>query len=372
MNFDTLCMPVDIESYNGGPGCSKTGRLFQLLGTDTSNAVLVTNSNENVAAGRKRLEKMQNDTHVTHYNSMMSSPKRCDTLYLDEVHSVHAGEVILIAALSHCASLRLFGDALQTRFHNKIAGFNCFRSNLAELLPATSVLTTSYRCPLDVIHVLRPFYRDYYASINLDAPLMTTTSDVRSSMRWFYIASVVDVPIEEGVIYLVFSHIDGDELQRHGVQIVHTLAAFQGGQGADVIVVRLNANPRSPLYNVQEQVIVALSRHTKSLRYYTRCRDDLLVRLMGVTDGQPTAFNDKDLDTCKAVGFSHDDLYIFTRQPNNMTNVVPTRSGPRYHDAEIRVRFDRPKSGWTYIPCDSNRDLGPAFRTLAEKIAKTP
>lgn len=75
---------------------------------------------------------------------------------------------------------------------------------------------------------------------------------------------------------LTFTQSDKDALQSRGYNNVHTVHEVQGETYTDVSLVRLTPTPVSIISRESPHVLVALSRHTKSFRYYTVVMDPLV------------------------------------------------------------------------------------------------
>ena len=75
---------------------------------------------------------------------------------------------------------------------------------------------------------------------------------------------------------LTFTQSDKEALLSRGYSDVHTVHEVQGETYADVSLVRLTPTPVSIIARDSPHVLVALSRHTKSFKYYTVVMDPLV------------------------------------------------------------------------------------------------
>jgi 23S rRNA U2552 (ribose-2'-O)-methylase RlmE/FtsJ len=335
-------IPADILIVNSGPGCGKTTAIYNHVDASPNTRwLLITNSNENVRRAQDRLSPPRNCAiHTMSATLARSIGGVFDVVYIDEGLSQHAGAVYLALTAQRAPTVRIYGDALQTRFHNKVSGFRDYKSDITAAHPPSAFLTLAHRSPADIIYRIRPWYDAYGKECGLDATLYTTNTRIASA-DYKRISSVHEVARGYDV-YLAFTHNEVRDLALAGYVPASTVTAYQGGQAKNVAVYRSNTNERSTIYHEPPQVIVALTRHTEHLRYFTRCTTDLLATKIGVNADSPGhVAPDAEIRACvRVAGGFHDrprDLdYDTVGDPADLSYVAVIQTATREPD-ELNV-----------------------------------
>lgn len=139
-------------------------------------------------------------------------------------------------------------------------------SLIASTLPGLNV---TYRCPKDVVYALRTFYKSFYTHNDV----LKSMSIVRSGL----------IPKIEGALYMTFTRAEKQALLPYISTVpgakLYTITEAQGLTFDHVVVVREQVNDIE-IYRNQNQAVTAISRHRKTLVYYTRASDDALSKLM--------------------------------------------------------------------------------------------
>ena len=128
---------------------------------------------------------------------------------------------------------------------------------------------TTLRCPGDVNFFLQSKYEG----------AVSTTSTVQRSVSSEMIGgkgvlNSVSKPLKGKIV--TFTQADKFELEEKGYKNVNTVHEIQGETFEDVSLVRLTATPLTLISKSSPHVLVALTRHTKSFKYYTVVLDPLV------------------------------------------------------------------------------------------------
>jgi len=132
--------------------------------------------------------------------------------------------------------------------------------------------TITYRCPRDVTAILSEKF--YHTKVK-------TFNPTETSVEVIPINSKLEVPVEKDTMYIAHLRADKDSLMQLGVpkERDHSTHEAQGKTAKDVILVRFSKTGNL-LYSGKmpdagnSHNLVGLSRHTRSLRYYTVCAHD--------------------------------------------------------------------------------------------------
>lgn len=224
-----------------------------------------------------------------------SKNKKSPLLYVDEAFMPHPGQIWFAAAISGAEEVRLLGDAKQIPYVNRTPAFHTEHDNLLDYVTVSEFLYISYRCPTDVAARLN----DYYLAFNTShgkAVGMASTKFSLNTCKYIHITND-NFPKDKEIQYLTFTQAEKQKLQLSGLK-VSTVHEFQGKEAKHIRVVRLNAFKQEEIFLRFNYALVALTRHTESLEYYTRVTSDALSKLIGV-DGI-TNFTFAPEDTIRA------------------------------------------------------------------------
>jgi len=191
------------------------------------------------------------------------------SIWVDEALMSHAGAVFMCAKFSGASKAYLIGDRFQIPYVARLPGIVLNHHSLCDVLPVAHTLNVSFRCPVDVAAALSDVYE----------PRMQSTNHRRRSMRIEKINGIADVPKRrDDVQYLTFTQPEKYLLAEKGYAPVNTVHEYQGKSCSTIWVVRLSHRTSDELFKKEAWAIVALSRHTRELVYYTPVLVDALAK----------------------------------------------------------------------------------------------
>jgi hypothetical protein len=261
---------------DGVPGCGKTKEILSRVNFDED--LILVPGKQAAEMIRRRANSSgiivaTKDNVKTVDSFMMNFGKntRCQfkRLFIDEGLMLHTGCVNFLVAMSLCDVAYVYGDTQQIPYINRVSGFP-YPAHFAKLeVDEVETRRTTLRCPADVTHYLNGRYEGF---------VMSTSSVKKSVSQEMVGGAAVINPISKplhGKI-LTFTQSDKEALLSRGYSDVHTVHEVQGETYADVSLVRLTPTPVSIIAGDSPHVLVALSRHTCSLKYYTVVMDPLV------------------------------------------------------------------------------------------------
>ncbi|BDB16631.1 126K replicase protein [Scopolia mild mottle virus] len=261
---------------DGVPGCGKTKEILSRVNFD-EDLVLVP-GREAAEMIRRRANKngliIATPGNVRTVDSFLmnfhkTGKREFKNLYIDEGLMLHPGCVYFLVSLSLCSNAYVFGDTQQIPFINRVQNFP-FPAHFAKLqVDSVEQRRTTMRCPADVTHFLNQKYEG----------AVTTTSSVNRSVAFEIVNGAASVnpvakPLKGKVI--AFTQSDKSALLSKGYSNVNTVHEIQGETYEDVSLVRLTSTPIGIISRESPHVLVALSRHTKSFKYFTVVLDPLV------------------------------------------------------------------------------------------------
>nr|WLJ60131.1 MAG: replication-associated protein [Piper chlorosis virus] len=266
-----------VTLVDGVPGCGKTAEILERVNFDTD---LILVPGKQAAAMIRKRANASGSTIATHDNVrtvdsfLMNYCKSTGsviykTLFIDEGLMLHPGCVNFLVSLSFADEVFVYGDTQQIPYINRVQNFP-FPAHFAKLeVDHTVKRRTTKRCPADVTHFLNSRYDGN----------VTCVSDTRRSVsQEMLVGSALMNPVGKplnGKI-LTFTQADKHTLLERGYKDVNTVHEIQGDTFEQVNVVRLTATPLTIISRDSPHVLVALSRHTKSFKYYTVVLDPLV------------------------------------------------------------------------------------------------
>nr|DAZ87851.1 TPA_asm: hypothetical protein [Clonorsi virus 1] len=255
------------EFVQAGPGCGKT---TYLVNESKSGDMILVSTREGKADVAARVAKSEGKSGVVvrTIHSFLMNPVGTARLLIDEALMQHAGMIAYAVQMSGCSDLIVVGDTRQIPFVNRCPDFKKMEyAYLTDVLHPSKVLSVSHRVPADIAARFRKDYESFG---------FKTTNLIRESCFLHPISSVGQVPIVRGVQYLTFLQHEKEVLKGLGVE-VSTVNEYQGKQSEHVIVVRLTpAQHIVKIYSERAYVLVAMTRHTRVLDYYTVHPADLM------------------------------------------------------------------------------------------------
>nr|WOL52754.1 replication-associated protein [Capsicum mild mottle virus] len=261
---------------DGVPGCGKTKEILRRA--DFSKDLVLVPGKEAAAMIRKRANQSgrvvaTNDNVKTVDSFLMNYGKgartACKRLFIDEGLMLHPGCVYFLVSLSGCDEAFVFGDTQQIPYINRVQNFP-FPKHFSELIvDETEKRRTTLRCPADVTHFLNQNYDG----------VVTTTSKVTRSVALDVVPGAalfnpVTKPMKGKVV--TFTQNDKITLLSRGYENVNTVHEIQGETYDDVSLVRLTPTPIHIISRDSPHVLVGLTRHTKTFKYYTVVLDPLV------------------------------------------------------------------------------------------------
>nr|ANH10866.1 128 kDa replication protein [Rattail cactus necrosis-associated virus] len=270
--------------FDGVPGCGKTSEI--LRSCDFSKDLVLTPTREAAQMIRRRANEADKtrraDVHnVRTIDSFIMNPSRStfDVVWVDEGLMCHPGLIWFCAVMSQCSQLKVFGDTRQIPFLPRVDNFD-FPDRLKTLgVDKVEGRSVTHRCPTDVTAWLSNVYKR----------TVTTTSSIDRSVGVRLVPGKTcfdakSLPLPGKVI--TFTQAEKFDLQKAGYEdvsclddvnktncLVNTVHEIQGETYPVVSLVRLNPHPISIIKKDGPHVVVALSRHTQALVYYTVTAD---------------------------------------------------------------------------------------------------
>lgn len=217
--------------------------------------------------------------HIRTLASFIVNYKRnikSDTLFIDEALMSHPGQIFYAIALSGATEVKLLGDVLQIPYVNRTPAYTTKYHRLADFVPIIDTLYISYRCPTDVAARLD----SHYAELNNNGCGMKSVKFSTNTCKVVRLSND-NFPRDKNVQYLTFTQNEKKKLELLHLR-VSTIHEFQGKEAKVIRVVRLNPFPQEELFLRFNYALVALTRHTEQLTYYTRVTTDALSKLIKV------------------------------------------------------------------------------------------
>ncbi|MEN2499586.1 MAG: hypothetical protein MHMPM18_003788 [Marteilia pararefringens] len=178
---------------------------------------------------------------------------------------VHPGVVYMCLYFSKPSRAYCFGDTLQLKFQGHVAASAIVHTQLK----STRVIYTNmtFRCPLSIAKILRQFY-----------PNLRTQSKVQGGIRIKKVIPGDYSMLPRQSTLVVYTTHEKQLLISAGFD-TKTVAECQGITLRHIDVVRLMVQEMA-IYGTESILIVALTRHTHSLDYYTVDTNDVLSKLL--------------------------------------------------------------------------------------------
>nr|QQP18763.1 RNA-dependent RNA polymerase [Soybean thrips nege-like virus 1] len=205
----------------------------------------------------------------------------CEDLFIDEALMQHPGAIYFAICMSKAKRVRMLGDMLQIPYVNRTPGFVVKYDNLMHLAPVSETLYISYRCPADVCRRLNEHYLKFNSANGFPKGMCA----VRNPGNTCVVKKIHNeiVPIDPEYVYLTFTQSDKKKLKTKAPRChVSTVHEFQGKESRKIRVVRFDPFKDTEIFKRFNYALVALTRHTESLEYYTRVDTDALSKLIAV------------------------------------------------------------------------------------------
>jgi len=267
-----------LSFVEGVPGCGKTHYIIHSV---KNGDVVVACGRENADTTRERVvqhfeerkdaEAFDHPTrHIRTLDSALMRPsvvsKKC-TMFLDECFQDHAGKFWALIKLWRPVAVQALGDRCQIPYIDRNYTNMCIMPRLSHWGLRVGKYVTR-RCPKDATMAISQFYGYKIRTLN---PVTTSLQ--------FQFGALPNEALPDWK-YLTMYQDDKQYLLRRGFPAVNTVGEVQGQTYDKVALVRVQER-EMPLFNDNEQVDVALSRHTKQFVYIAPDeRLDLVTKLI--------------------------------------------------------------------------------------------
>lgn len=279
-----------ITFVQAGPGCGKTTDIISQVvppNVDGASNVLICTKEGRADFEKKLCRKHPGlranacSNRIRTVTSFLTNRLRnlpADTLYIDEALMSHPGMIFAAIQVSGANSVVMYGDTCQIPVVNYTPSYRMVHTKLTDFVKISRVLTVTYRCPADVACRLDSMYLANNSKYGFNSGLRGVRGKTNSCevVR----LSNENVPSVRDAQYLTFTQADKSVLLKKGFKDVSTVHEFQGKEAENVVVVRLDANSQSELFLRTAYAVVAISRHKRSLVYYTRVTTDALATMI--------------------------------------------------------------------------------------------
>nr|UZH43566.1 hypothetical protein 1 [Brejeira virus] len=335
INISDFKLPDGVGIVQAGPGCGKT--TFVVNNSVPPHMPGATNVILSTIEGKddfiRRIEKKygvvltkEQLVHIRTMASFLVNPSKnaySEMLIIDEALMAHPGQLFFAIAISKAKEVKLLGDCLQIPYVNRTPAYTTKCHRLIDFVPVIETLYISYRCPSDVAARLNKKYLVHNKPNGVNFGLLSTRYCMNSCK--VIKLSNDNFPKDHDVQYLVFTQAEKQKLELHKLR-VSTVHEYQGKESKRIRVVRLNPFPQDEIYKRENYALVALTRHTESLEYYTRVTSDALSQMIKV-DGISchVAMTDDENRKCvyvKAGVIEHEVFRISNNSPNPMLATI--------------------------------------------------
>lgn len=271
-------LKCDFVLRSGAPGSGKTTDILRnhiVASSDNLGDIVLTSTRESAVDLRNRSSLMYPEVDPSLFERkyrtidsyLMHGRDMCENLYIDEVYMDHPGKTLMCAYKSGCSRVYAYGDSAQIPFINRLKQLKLSFNDFSLYSWNVESRSHSYRCPRDVVAVVN--------DMKLYPFVITGSNNVRESMNTKLITTVSEIQVSKGDQVLTYTQAEKDDLKREDpvkYSNVLTVHEFQGNQNSTVVLVRRQTKAVS-VFDSKNHVLVALTRHTLSLTYYTTQKD---------------------------------------------------------------------------------------------------
>ena len=268
LNKEAVVDPgVHITLVDGVPGCGKTAEIIARVNWKTD--LVLTPGREAAAMIRRRacaLHKspVATSDNVRTFDSFVMNRKifKFDAVYVDEGLMVHTGLLNFALKISGCKKAFVFGDAKQIPFINRVMNFDYPKELRTLIVDNVERRYVTHRCPRDVTSFLNTIYK---AAVATTSPVVHSVKAIKVSGAGILRPELTKI---KGKI-ITFTQSDKQSLIKSGYNDVNTVHEIQGETFEETAVVRATPTPIGLIARDSPHVLVALTRHTKAMVYYT-------------------------------------------------------------------------------------------------------
>lgn len=268
--------PKSVVFVQGVAGCGKTTFIRTLFNTAKCNMLVLTATCES-ATELKMCKALTMTSFIQNYKVL-----NVDLLLIDEAIMVHEGLLVLVIALSGAKKTILLGDKFQIRF---VHGSSLRRPSTYSLfsLPILHMeLRHTYRLPQDVASLLM----SVYGNITTSNTVKESLSAHVASNPFGHVASVMSMYGKEVLLACFTQATKTLLMDRFPGYKVLTVHEAQGKTFSHVILVRDTHHSVTlfePLASdINPWMLVALTRHKKTMMYVTVVADYLYSRIVNL------------------------------------------------------------------------------------------
>nr|WNM95048.1 MAG: replication-associated protein [Diaporthe helianthi virga-like virus 1] len=258
------------HTISGVPGCGKTTSVKNLVAemssVGTTHLVLTaTRANALEYNPQQLLPKRRERTYDSYF--MSSETIVAKALLCDECYMVHAAEIFISAFLSKATAVIMVGDASQIPFLSRVINFELKLQRYVS--SSVQTLSETHRIPRSHLFLLRHFYPD------ISSTNATEVSAPRAELLLESYPRILDADM-----ILTFTQYEKAVLlECNDKSKVRTVHEVQGNTYDSVVLVRL-VKHENTIYDSTPHIIVALSRHRRSLRYLTVTDKDTVSKIL--------------------------------------------------------------------------------------------
>lgn len=251
---------INITLVNGVPGCGKT---YEINYRHMKNKDIVLTATKEAMNDYRKLPNRDPKYYRTYDSVLLNPVVDSPTVYADEGLMVHGGDLLLCCWKCKASEVFIFGDSFQIPFINRAIGF-VMRYNVLKL-DNIEIRDVTYRSPKNMMPILRQFY-----------PSISTKSETEGSIR---IIKTKAPTLTDYNMVMTFTQYEKSEIKKLTKCSVHTIHEVQGKAFDHVALVRINPQANA-IYDSQPHIIVGISRHRKSIDYYTVDDTDTISKLL--------------------------------------------------------------------------------------------
>nr|QVG74709.1 RNA-dependent RNA polymerase [ssRNA positive-strand virus sp.] len=313
ISINQFKIPSDSSIIQAAPGCGKTTYILNNVNFESNKytVLLATREGRNdfISRYERKYDVVLDDSQRRYIRTVASYIVNCDdimhtdVLYIDEALMSHPGQLLYAIALCKPTVVRFLGDMLQIPYVNRTPNFKTKYDKLIEFVEVSKTLYVSFRCPADVAYRLNPHYFDFNSKFGFSHGMHSINHQL-NSCKFVRIKNDTSFPHDKNIQYLTFTQSEKQKLLNHNLK-VSTVHEFQGKEAPVIYVVRLNPYPQDEIFLRFNYALVAITRHTKEMVYYTRVSTDALSKLIAV-DGKivKSIAPEDDIKTviCKTAG----------------------------------------------------------------------
>jgi len=268
----------EVHMDAGIAGCGKTTTIMdvlQPLQLVISNCRSAADELREKVISAGKLTRDQAYLYIRTADSYLMNPNvTADVLYFDEVFMDHESKFWAVILYCGAKRIRGFGDEEQIPFINRFLKAVSTRFSMVRRVSRYTWNDTTWRCPGDGTMLLSLYFYKRQ---------LFTYSAVRTSLDVQKIGSIQQLEVNPSWMYMVYFQDEKLKLKKLGIPsaMIKTVHEAEGNtfKHERVCLVRLEPRPHR-LFDSKQHNVVAMSRHTKKLVYYTADDTDFISRII--------------------------------------------------------------------------------------------